>query len=104
MPIDLAIDFGTSKTVLLSGNKILLEQPSVATVDSETWEPICFGERAKNMIGRLPEHLETVFPIKRGMVADYDLAEQMLTEFMTRALDKHLIKPRVIIAMPSGAN
>ena len=51
MPIDLAIDFGTSKTVLLSGNKILLEQPSVATVDSETWEPICFGERAKNMIG-----------------------------------------------------
>ena len=104
MPIDLAIDFGTSKTVLLSGNKILLEQPSVATVDSETWEPICFGERAKNMIGRLPEHLETVFPIQRGMVADYDLAEQMLTEFMTRALDKHLIKPRVIIAMPSGAN
>lgn len=104
MPIDLAIDFGTSKTVLLSGNKILLEQPSVATVDSETWEPICFGERAKNMIGRLPENLETVFPIQRGMVADYDLAEQMLTEFMTRALDKHLIKPRVIIAMPSGAN
>ena len=104
MPIDLAIDFGTSKTVLLSGNKILLEQPSVATVDSETWEPICFGERAKNMIGRLPEHLETVFPIQRGLVADYDLAEQMLTEFMTRALDKHLIKPRVIIAMPSGAN
>ncbi len=103
MPIDLAIDFGTSKTVLLCGNKILLEQPSVATVDSETWEPVCFGQKARDMIGRLPEHLETVFPIQRGMVADYDLAEQMLTDFMTRALDKHLIKPRVIIAMPSGA-
>lgn len=104
MPIDLAIDFGTSKTVLLSGNKILLEQPSVATVDSETWEPVHFGDTARNMIGRLPEHLETVFPIQRGMIADYDLAEQMLTDYMTKSLGKHLIKPRVIIAMPSGAN
>lgn len=104
MPIDLAIDFGTSKTVLLSGNKILLEQPSVATVDSETWEPVHFGDTARDMIGRLPEHLETVFPIQRGMIADYDLAEQMLTDYMTKSLGKHLIKPRVIIAMPSGAN
>ena len=103
MPIDIAFDFGTSKTVLLCGNKILLEQPTVATVDSETWEPVCFGERARDMIGRLPEQLETVFPIQRGMIADYDLAEQMLTEFMGRALGKRLIKPRVIIAMPSGA-
>ena len=103
MPIDIAIDFGTSKTVLLCGNKILLEQPTGATVDSETWEPVCFGERARDMIGRLPEQLETVFPIQRGMIADYDLAEQMLTEFMGRSLGKRLIKPRVIIAMPSGA-
>ncbi len=103
MPIDIAIDFGTSKTVLLCGNKILLEEPTVATVDSETWEPICFGLKAREMIGRLPEHLESVFPIQRGMIADYDIAEQMLTEFMGKALDKHLIKPRVIIAMPSGA-
>lgn len=103
MPIDLAIDFGTSKTVLLCGNKILLEQPTVATVDSETWEPVCFGDRARDMIGRLPEYLETVFPIQRGMIADYDLAEQMLTDYMGKSLDKHLIKPRVIIAIPSGA-
>ena len=103
MPIDLAIDFGTSKTVLLSGNKIILEQPTVATVDSETWEPVAFGDKARDMIGRLPEHLESVFPIQRGMIADYDVAEQMLTEYFTNSLGKHLIKPRVIIAMPSGA-
>lgn len=103
MPIDLAIDFGTHKTVLLCGNKILLEQPTVVTVDSETWEPVCFGDKARDMIGRLPEHLETVYPIQRGMIADYDLAEQMLTEFFTNSLGKRLIKPRVIIAMPSGA-
>lgn len=103
MPIDLAIDFGTSKTVLLCGNKILLEQPTVATVDSETWEPVAFGEKARNMIGRLPEHLESVFPIQRGMIADYDIAEQMLTEYFSTSLGKRLIKPRIIIAMPSGA-
>jgi rod shape-determining protein MreB len=103
MPIDLAIDFGTSKTVLLCGNKILLEQPTVATVDSETWEPVSFGEKAKEMIGRLPDYLESVFPIQRGMIADYDIAEQMLTEYFTNSLGKRLIKPRIIIAMPSGA-
>lgn len=103
MPIDLAIDFGTSKTVLLCGNKILLEQPTVATVDSETWQPVCFGDKARDMIGRLSENYESVFPIQRGMIADYDIAEQMMTEYFTRSLDKHLIKPRVIIAMPAGA-
>ncbi|MBO5913654.1 MAG: rod shape-determining protein, partial [Clostridia bacterium] len=103
MPIDLAIDFGTSKTVLLCGNKILLEQPTVATVDSETWEPVIFGEKARDMIGRLPDHLESVFPIQRGMIADYDIAEQMLTEYFTNSLGKRLIKPRIIIAMPSAA-
>lgn len=103
MPIDLAIDFGTAKTVLLCGNKILLEQPTVATVDSETWEPICFGDRAKEMIGRLPDELETVFPIQRGMIADYDISEQMLTEYFKNSLGKRLIRPRITIAMPSGA-
>lgn len=103
MPVDIAIDLGTSKTVLLSGNKILLEQPTVATVDSETWEPICFGDRAKSMVGRTSENLETVFPIQRGMIADYDVAEQMLKEYMDNSLGKKLIKPRIVVAMPAGA-
>lgn len=103
MPTDIAIDLGTSKTVLYSANKILLEQPTVAAVDSETWDPICFGDRAKSMIGRTNEDVEVVFPIQRGMIADYDVAEQMLGEYMSRSIGKHLIKPRVIIAMPEGA-
>ena len=103
MPIDIAIDFGTSKTVLMCGNKIVLEQPTVAAVDSETWQPVAFGDRAKNMIGRTPEAIETVFPIQRGMIADYDIAEQMLKEYMGTSFGKRLIKPRIIIAMPAGA-
>lgn len=103
MSIDIAIDFGTSKTVLASGNKVVFSQPTVAAVDSETWEPICFGDRAKSMIGRTPEAIETVFPIQRGMIADYDIAEQMLKEYMGTTFGKRLIKPRIIIAMPEGA-
>ena len=103
MPVDIAIDFGTSKTVLYSANKILLKQPTVAAVDSETWEPICFGDRAKSMVSRTSEDVDIVFPIQRGMIADYDVAEQMLTEYMDSSIGKHLIKPRVIIAMPEGA-
>ncbi len=103
MPIDIAVDFGTSKTVLACGNKIVLSQPTVAAVDSETWQPIAFGDRAKSMIGRTPESIETVFPIQRGMIADYDIAEQMLKEYMEKSFSKRLIKPRIIIAMPEGA-
>lgn len=103
MPIDIAIDFGTSKTVLVCGGKIVLSQPTVAAVDSETWQPLCFGDKAKSMIGRTPEAIETVFPIQRGMIADYDVAEQMLKEYMDMSFGKRLIKPRIIIAMPEGA-
>lgn len=103
MPIDVAIDLGTYKTVIYSYNRILLEEPTVATVESETFQPICFGSRAKDMVGRTSENIETVFPIQRGMIADYDVAEQMLSEYMSRSIGKRLIKPRVIVAMPSGA-
>lgn len=103
MPIDVAIDFGTYKTVIYSGNKVVLEQPTTAVVDSETWEPICFGDRARSMIGRTSENIETVFPIQHGMIADYDIAEQMLTDYMDKSFGKKLIKPRVIVAMPGGA-
>lgn len=103
MPIDVAIDLGTYKTVIYSYNKILLEQPTVATVESETWEPLCFGERAKNMLGRTSEDVETVFPIQRGVIADYDTAESMLNDYMSKSIGKRLIKPRVIVAMPTGA-
>ena len=103
MPIDVAIDLGTSKTVIFSSNKILLEQPTVAVVDSETWEPVCFGRKAKSMVGRTSENIEVVFPIQRGMIADYDVAEQMLNKYMNKSIGKRLIKPRVIIAMPEGA-
>ncbi len=100
MPADIAIDFGTSKTILLSNNKILLEQPSVATVDTETWEPVCFGDVAYNMIGRTPDSLTTVFPLKRGVISDYKVAEKMLRHYMKTALGRKVFKPRAMVSVP----
>ena len=78
MATNIAIDIGTSKTVLSSGSKIVLELPSVVTVDTDTREPIYFGEKAFETIGRTPDILTCVFPIQRSVIADYDVAESML--------------------------
>lgn len=99
---DIGIDFGTSKTILFSKGKIYLEQPSVVAVDSETWEPICFGDRALSMVGRTPESVTTVFPLEHGVIADYDIAEKMLQHYMQEAFGKRIIKPRVMISVPIG--
>lgn len=102
MATNIAIDIGTSKIVLAAGNKIVLELPSVVTVDTDTREPIYFGEKAYETIGRTPDSLECVFPIQRSVIADYDIAESMLKEYMTSAFGNRIIKPKVMVVMPSG--
>lgn len=102
MSTDIGIDLGTSKTILLSGSKVILEQPSVVTVDTETWEPVAYGDKAYAMIGRTPESLTTVYPIERGVIADYDIAEQMLKYYMRKAFGNRIVKPRVMVSMPIG--
>ena len=79
MATEIGIDLGSSKTVLFSSSKIVLEKPSVVTVDSETWEPVFFGEKAKQTLGRTPDTYQCVFPIERGVISDYDTAQSMLS-------------------------
>ena len=102
MATDIAVDLGTSKTILYSGSKVVLDQPSVATVNTDTWEPLYFGEDAYRMIGRIPETLSTVFPIMQGAISDYNVTEAMLTHYMRMAFGQRIIKPRVIVSVPTG--
>ena len=85
MATDIGIDLGSSKTVIFSSSKVVLELPNVVTVDSETWEPVYYGEKAKQTIGRTPESLVCVTPIERGVISDYDIAELMLKNYMQQA-------------------
>ncbi len=102
MATDLGVDIGSSKTVIFSSSKIVLERPSVVTVDADTWEPLYFGEKALQTFGRTPDSLVCVHPIKHGTIADLEIAEAMLKNFMDEAFGRKIIKPRVMAALPTG--
>jgi len=102
MPTDIVMDAGSYKTVLYSGGKIVLEQPSCVSVDSDTWEPIHFGTKAKETFGRTPDSITTVFPFERGVISDYNVAEEMIVHFIKSAFGNRVIKPRIIVVVPSG--
>lgn len=99
---DIGIDIGSSKTVIFSDSKIVLEKPSVVTVDADTMEPIYFGEKAKQTMGRTPDSLLCVRPIQNGIIADYDLTGAMLTNYMHSCFGKRIVRPRVMASLPTG--
>ncbi len=99
---DIGIDLGSSKTVIFSSSKIVLELPSAVTVDTETWEPVYFGEKALQTYGRTPDSLTCVHPIQNGIIADYDLTEAMLKTYMKQCFGKKIIRPRVMATLPTG--
>lgn len=101
MSTDIVLDAGTYKTVLYSAGKVVLEQPSAVAVDSETYEPIAFGEEAKRMFGKTPASVSVIFPIERGAVSDYELAEEMIVHFIKSTFGNRIVKPRVIAVVPS---
>ena len=102
MATDIGIDLGSSKTVIFSSSKVTLELPSVVTVDSETWKPVYFGEKAKQTIGRTPESLISVCPIEHGVISDYDIAEAMLKKYMQQAFGNKILRPRIMATLPAG--
>lgn len=102
MAMDIGIDLGTSKTVIFSSSKVVLELPNAVTVDSETWEPVYFGEKAKQTVGRTPDTLTCVMPIERGAISDYDIAEAMLKTYMQQAFGNRILRPRMMATLPAG--
>lgn len=102
MATDIGIDLGSSKTVIFSSSKIVLELPNVVTVDAETWEPVYFGEKAKQTIGRTPDSLICVTPIEHGVISDYDIAEVMLKNYMQQAFGSRILRPRIMATLPAG--
>lgn len=102
MATEIGIDLGSSKTVMFSDSGIVIEQPSIVTVDAETYSPIYFGDKAKQTLGRTPDTLECIHPIERGLIADYDIAEAMLKNYMEKVFGNKVIRPRVMATLPTG--
>lgn len=100
--MDIGIDLGTSKTVIYGNGRILLEEPTAVTIDTETFEPVFIGSDAKLTLGRTPETLTCVFPIEHGAIADYDITQSMLSKYMLDAFGSKIIRPRVVACLPTG--
>jgi rod shape-determining protein MreB len=104
---DLAIDLGTANTlVYVRGNGIVLNEPSVVAVRRNGRggnKVLAVGQEAKMMLGRTPGHIEAIRPMKDGVIADFEVAEAMLRYFIKKANNRRtLIRPRVIVCVPSG--
>ncbi len=101
---DMGIDLGTANTlVYVSGKGIVLQEPSVVSIDLNEKVPIAVGEEAKKMLGRTPANVIAVRPLRDGVIADFDTAEVMLKSFIQRVNEgKSLVLPRIVIGIPSG--
>jgi rod shape-determining protein MreB and related proteins len=102
---ELAVDLGTANTlVLVKGEGVVLNEPSVAAVDQATGNILGIGLEAKRMLGRTPDGILAVRPMKDGVIANFDVAEKMLRHFLRLVIDRTIIKvkPSVIVCVPSG--
>ena len=102
---EIAVDLGTANTlVYVKGEGIVLNEPSVVAIEKATGKIKGIGLEAKRMLGRTPEGILAVRPLKDGVIADFDVTEKMLRYFLKTIIDKHVfrVKPKVIVCVPSG--
>jgi rod shape-determining protein MreB len=101
---DLAVDLGTANTlVYVRGRGVMLSEPSVVAMNSQTREILAVGSEAKRMIGRTPDGITAIRPLKDGVIADFEATEQMLRHFIQRVHRRqYFVKPRLVICVPSG--
>jgi len=99
----MAVDLGTATTlVYVRGRGIVLSEPSVVAIDSRTGEVLAVGVDAKRMLGRTPGTINAIRPLKDGVIADFDVTEQMLRHFIQRVHQNRWAHPRVVVCVPSG--
>ena len=100
---DLAIDLGTANTVVYAkGKGIVVNEPSVVAIDKNSRRVHAVGKEAKEMLGRTPGNIVAIKPLRDGVIADFDVTEEMLKYFIRQAHNRsHLISPRIIIGIPS---
>jgi rod shape-determining protein MreB len=101
---DMAVDLGTANTlVYVRGKGIVLNEPSVVAINTNTGGILAVGAEAKKMIGRTPGNIVAIRPLKDGVIADFDTTERMLRYFIQKVhRRRHLAKPRIVVCVPSG--
>jgi rod shape-determining protein MreB len=99
----MAVDLGTANTlVYVRGRGIVLSEPSVVAIDQRSGEVHAVGIEAKRMLGRTPGNISAIRPLKDGVIADFDVTEQMLRHFIQKVHQNRWAHPRVVVCVPSG--
>jgi len=100
---DIGIDLGTATVLIyVKGKGIVLREPSVVAMDKNTGRILKVGSEAEKMLGRTPGNIVAIKPLREGVISDYDMTERMLKEMLSKVTTFSLIKPRVVICVPSG--
>lgn len=99
----LGIDLGTAHvTIYVPGRGVVLREPAVIAVDAQTDTMIACGEEAYEMMGRTPDSIRAVRPLTKGVISEYDYAEQMVRTFVRRVCKYKVIKPRTVVSIPAS--
>lgn len=101
---DIGIDLGTANTlVFVKGQGIVINEPSIVALEKHSRKPLAIGAQAKEMLGRENPDIEVVRPLRDGVIADFDVTEEMLRFFIKKVQkNKLLVRPRIVICVPSG--
>lgn len=101
---DIGIDLGTANTlVFIKGQGIVIDEPSVVAIQKNTNKVLAVGEEAKNMLGRTPGNIIAIRPLKDGVIADFDITQEMLKYFIRKVIGgRSFVQPRIVIGIPSG--
>lgn len=101
---DIGIDLGTANILInVIGEGIVVDEPSIVAIETKTRRVLAVGAEAKEMVGRTPGEIITVRPLREGVIADFEVAEEMLRILLKRVIkNRFLVRPRVVIGVPSG--
>jgi len=103
---EIAIDLGTANTIIICNDKIVVDEPSIVAIDTSTGKVIAIGERARQMQGKTHDKIRTIRPLRDGVIADFNAAEQMIRG-MIKMINKkpRLFSPslRMVVCIPSGS-
>lgn len=101
---DIGIDLGTSNVrIHTKGKGVILEEPSVVAINKITGEILAVGNQAKEMLGRTPDNIDALKPLKDGVIADFNATRMLIQSLISRVIPKSLFsKPRIVVSIPSG--
>ena len=104
--LDLGIDLGTANTLIyVRGKGIMIQEPSWVAIDKRTRRPLAIGAQAKEMIGRTPNNIIALRPLRDGVISEFEITQAMLGYFIGRVHQQSIVpmpRPRVVIGIPSA--